>query len=260
MVDVLKEMKEAKLKIDKLNEENERNKGEREGLSREIEEFKQVNGENLKKIEKLTKEVDDLKRRSKEECQVMKNEVEELKTEIGGLKKKYESHEENKHNITNQPPTPAFQTKEKLLIGGFEKFIENNNSLAVPIATYGEWYGEIFNRLQVNRVYLYEKYLFVKVRFTYFPNTINWQSFKRDDKNKLKISITNYVIKTFTYNENWDHSHVTYSIILHPKEVNRCLELDKTMIGDGYDEFQIDYKVTENHYHDHQLILCCKKK
>jgi len=253
-----KERETLTKKIEELKYINEK---ERDKLLKEIEELKQINENTIGELQKA-KKVEDFKQ-IKEENQTMKITIEEIKQEMLEFKKKYEKLKEDKHNITNQPPIPLFQSKEELLTGGFEKFIENNNRLTFSYSSYEEWYRDIFKKMGEDTLYLYEKYMFTKVwvnkhGLSRNNTSFHWQSNKRSDNEKLKLEMVWYGIKTYAYNENWNNEHIKYCFILHPKEINEILELDCKFIGDDYDEYYTDISV--DFYHEDYFILCCKKK
>ena len=253
--DVLKELKQANVQINKLNEENEINKKGREKLNSEIEELKQANFNQFMKLTKeiaeikeinentvntARKEIKELKETKEENQNLVENlrrEVEELKQEVHEYKKKYENQIEDKHNITNQPPPPVFRFTEDLLISGLEKFIENCNS-DIPYMSYEEWYKNIFGRLLVNKLFLYEKYLFMKVKCEKRYNKIFWYTkIESNNNSKWIINVVRETVYTFTYDDNWKDQHIKYSILLHPKEINKTLELHNTVHYTNYNRF-----------------------
>jgi len=274
--DLLNEIEKANLQIIKSNENN---KYEREKLSKMISELKQTNEntvEELKQvkeennamknvIEELMKQSTEKKTREIEErdkqLRRLGEEMEELKKNCE-FNKKHENQKDNKHNLTNQPAASSpFQSKEELMTGGFENFVENNNNrLAIPNTSYEEWYRDISTRLRPNIPCLFEKYIFMKVKFNEKYSIVRWNSHRRDDNDKLKVTISYCSVKTCTYNEQWDHEHIKYNIILHPKESNKALELELETCKDDYNGFMTD-KATEDYYSvKNELILCCKKR
>ena len=276
--DLVKEIRDTNLQITKSNETNKR---EREELTKQIEELKKANEHTIEKLEQVKKENQTMKitieklikhpdKTGTEEEQIGENhvtklnkEIEELKEEMQGIKKKYKYQNEDKHNLTNQPaPPPPFQSREELMTHGFQKFIENNinNRLAVPNSTYEEWYGDVHTKLRQNIPCLFEKYIFMKVKFNEKYNIVRWNSHTRSDNDKLKVTISYCSVKTYTYNEEWDHEHTEYTVLLHPNEPNKALELEPETSRDDYNGFMTD-QVTEDYYSvKNELILCCKKR
>jgi len=146
------------------------------------------------------------------------------------------------------------------MTGGYQKFIENNNCLAIPYTSYGEWYRDIFYKQEVNTLCMYEKYLFVKFKFDKNYNEVLWNTNNNND-NKRKVETEEERLDTFTYDDNWNHKHIKYAVLLHPKEVNKVLELNYYYDSSNYDTFLTNQQVTEDYYsHVNELILCCKKR
>jgi len=67
----------------------------------------------------------------------------------------------------------------------------------------------MFKKLKVNTLCLYEKYLFIKVKFEEkISDGLSWFSYKKQDKNNMPVTISDKILLTFTYEDDWNHKNI----------------------------------------------------
>jgi len=230
--------------------------------------LKKENAEIKNELKQMREE----KKVAKKELVFANKEIKELKCEVSELKEEIKTMRlktdlvTDKHNLTNEPPSPSFYPSMNLMIAGLERFIEHNEQTKVGSCTdYIKWFDYVFQNVEVNDeiLYHYDKYLFMKVRFTKRPPKVIWVSSNGEKKREVKIQLEapHWTFNTHTLEGGWSHVETKFALILHPNDASKVIEMRKAGFNKSREEW-ISWKgnLPDLYSVNNDLIICCKKK
>ena len=158
----------------------------------------------------------------------------------------------------------AFMTKAKQLSWGVEKFFGSHSGNALshqqPLFTsYQNWYRFVIAILKRYYTSAYaNKYLFVSKDFGQYHETVRFVSsrkFMKFNDNQMGACALNLT------DGLWSHNETSSVVILHPKSVEKCLEMHaQGRTEDTQWWMSIDDISDEYYYGDNKtLVVCCMK-
>eukprot|EP00111_Clytia_hemisphaerica_P008374 TCONS_00024449-protein len=130
---------------------------------------------------------------------------------------------------------------------GAEYFHEENKSFAL-YSSYQEWYKSISGMMENKKVYMTNKYLFVRKEF--IGHSCFWalSIFSKRNSSQAKEELSDFMLEGFLSRERWQKEKVSF-FLLHPNKFAKRLRFDKSAkdSGEDYECWDVG-NVTEDFY------------
>eukprot|EP00111_Clytia_hemisphaerica_P023006 TCONS_00067706-protein len=118
------------------------------------------------------------------------------------------------------------------LVWGAEYFHEENESFAM-YPSYPEWYKSISGMMENRKVYMTNKYIFVRKEFDYFGGL---SILSKRKGSQAKEELSDFMLEGFLSRETWQKEKVSF-FLLHPNKFAKRLKFYK-LIADQDKDFE----------------------